>query len=144
MAKNRDEKSVSPSFVEYIGRAVTPDEVDTYGKLMEIEDSSHINRTFISAWEKQQNQERALRNSYAKWLLIAVFVQAILINIVFFFIGFGVIVVEHWVATSFILGVFAEITTMTTIIVRHFFPGQKWGISDTPPRVSRRGGSGGA
>ncbi len=133
MTRNIDEKPTFNSFVKNIGGAVTPDEVDTYGRLLEIEDSSYINRIYISAWEEQQNQERAMRNSYAKWLLIAVFVQAILINIAFFFIGFSVIIVEQWVATAFIIGVFAEITAMTTIVVRHFFPSQKLrGITGAP------------
>lgn len=112
-------------FVTEVGKQVSAEEVDTFGRLRQIEDSAYRNRASISAWEKQQDQERDLRRTYGKWLLGGVFTQGFIINVFFVLIGLHRIEVDKWVATSFIVGVFAEITTMTTIVVRHLFPDSK-------------------
>jgi len=109
-------------YVVGVGAEVRPEDVDTYGRLREIEDKSHKLRTVLEAWEKQQHEERSLRQSYAKKLLVALFVQMGLVNLAFFAVGFGWLVVEQWVANTFILGVFAEIAAMTLIVIKYLFP----------------------
>ncbi len=46
------------SQVESVGGIVVTDDVDTFGKLRQIEDKSHKLRTIMQAWEKQQEEER--------------------------------------------------------------------------------------
>ena len=46
--------------VKTVGRPVTSDDIDSYGKLRDIEDRSHRLRTIVKAWKDQQTQDRAL------------------------------------------------------------------------------------
>lgn len=91
----------------------------------------------MASWEKQQSDERFLRSRYAKWLVIALFIQIAVINIAFFLIGFGFLTVEKWVASSFIVGVFVEVTGMTFVVMRYLFPTQH---GARLPREIRRAG----
>ena len=92
-----------------VGGEVRPEDVDVYGRLREIEDKSYKLRTVLDAWERQQSEERALRQGYAKKILIALFVQMGLVNIAFFAVGFHLLTVEPWVVNTFIMAVFGEI-----------------------------------
>lgn len=125
-----------PRFVESIGRQVTSDDIDTYARLTQIEDTSYRIRMIVEAWAKRQTEERALRLQYAKWLLIALSLQVALVNITFFLIGLNVLSVEKWVATSFILGVFAEVTGMTLVVIRYLFAQPSPGASPPPLQQS--------
>lgn len=109
-------------FVFSIGSLVTSEDVDTYARLRQIADASHRDRAYVEAWERQQSQETDLRRGYAKWLLFALFLQIGVVNAAFFLIGANVLQVERWVAASFILGVFGEVTSMTVLVIRYLFP----------------------
>ena len=113
---------VSKDKVASVGDPVTSDEIVTYRQLREIEDRSYQLRTIVGAWETQQAQERMLRRSYAGWLLVLLFFQVIVINVVFFLIGLKYLIVEEWLAKTFIIAVFAEIAAMTLVVVRYLFP----------------------
>lgn len=108
--------------VESVGTVVTSDQLDNYGRLKEIENKSHKIKTVLDAWQNQQSEERALRRSFAKLLLTAVFVQIALVNISFFAIGLKYLTVDKWVATSFILAVLADVVAMATIVIKYLFP----------------------
>lgn len=137
------EETLSPTaqrIVQSIGEPVTNEDidmVDIYERVRRIEDESYELRTIVASWEKQQSDERDLRNRYAKWLVIALFIQVAIINIAFFLIGFGLITLERWVASSFIVGVFVEVTGMTFVVVKYLFPTQHGGRL---PREIRRAG----
>lgn len=105
-----------------VGGEVRPEDVDVYGRLREIQDKSYKLRTVLEAWERQQSEERALRQGYAKKILIALFVQMGLVNVAFFAIGLGWLVVEEWVANTFIMAVFGEIAAMGLIVIKYLFP----------------------
>jgi len=105
-----------------IGGEVRPEDVDVYRRLREIEDKSYKLRTVLEARERQQSEERALRQGYAKKLLIALFAQMGLVNIAFFLIGFRWLAVEVWVANTFIMAVFGEIAAMALIMIKYLFP----------------------
>lgn len=105
-----------------IGAVVTPDEVDVYRNVQEITDKSYKLHTVVAAWEGQQNEERKLRSGYAKWLLVALSAQMVVVNVVFFLLAVGVLVVAPAIANAFIIGVFAEIAGMTLIVVKYLFP----------------------
>jgi hypothetical protein len=105
-----------------VGGEVRPEDVDVFGRIREIEDKSYKLRTVLDAWERQQSEERALRQGYAKKILIALFVQMGLVNIAFFAVGFRWIAVEPWVANTFIMAVFGEIAAMALIVIKYLFP----------------------
>ena len=115
---------IAQRLVESIGKPATNEDVTIYERVRRIEDESYELRTIVASWEKQQSDERDLRNRYAKWLVIALFIQVAIINIAFFLIGFGFLTVEKWVASSFIVGVFVEVTGMTFVVMRYLFPTQ--------------------
>jgi hypothetical protein len=108
--------------IKSIGDTVTPPDIDSYERIQKIQDSSFRLRTILNAWEKQQMEERALRRRYASWLLIGLFIEVMIANVGFFFIGFGLINVSEWIANAFIVGVFGEIAAITLIVVRYLFP----------------------
>jgi hypothetical protein len=108
--------------VTTIAEPVTSDDIDTYRQLREIEDRSYKLRTIIGAWERQQGEERKLRRSYAGWLLFLLFLQVILVNAGFLLVGLKYLIIEEWVAKTFIIAVLGEIAGMTLVVVRYLFP----------------------
>jgi hypothetical protein len=116
--------------VKWIGNEIKPIDLGEYGRYVEIEDKSHKLRTILEAWKHQQEEERGLRQSFAKWLLGGLFIQMILVNAAFFCIGFGILTVDKWVASSFILAVLAEIAGMATIVIKYLFPNDKSDVLD--------------
>ena len=108
--------------IESIGSRVTNEDIAIYERIRRIEDSSYRLRTVVAAWGKQQTEERNLRSRYAKWLVIVLSLQVVVINIAFFLIGFGLINIEEWVASSFIVSALLEISSMIFVVVRYLFP----------------------
>jgi len=105
-----------------VGGEVQPKDVDVYGRLREIEDRSYKLRTVLDAWERQQSEERALRQGYAKKILIALLAQMGLVNMAFFALGFRWLSAEPWVANTFIMAVFGEIAAMALVVIKYLFP----------------------
>jgi len=110
------------SLVREIGDPVDSDQIDLYKKWSEIENNTYKIKTIVSAWEKQHTDERVMRKGFARAIIIALFIQIAVINIAFFFIGFSLISVPEWVATTFIIAVFTEIISMTMLVLRYLFP----------------------
>lgn len=105
-----------------VGSPVTSEEIDAYTRLQSVQDRSAKLRTILDAWERQHSEERKLRKTYAAALLWGLLVQALLVNFAFFALGFQLIVVEPWIANSFILAVFAEIAGMAFFVIKYLFP----------------------
>lgn len=57
--------------VKKIGKPVTSEEIDEFGKLKDINERSRHHRTIINAWKQQQDQDRKMRKMYATWLMVA-------------------------------------------------------------------------
>jgi len=108
--------------VAKVGGPVGSADVDVFRSVREIQDRSYKLRTIISAWERQQEEERNLRRGYAKGLLIALLIQMFLVDLAFFLIGWSFITIDRWVAETFILGVLGEVAAMTLIVVKYLFP----------------------
>lgn len=107
--------------VKAVGRPVTSADIDSYGKLRDIEDRSHRLRTIVKAWKDQRTQDRALRQKYAHWLIVGMAAQAVAVNAVFVAIGTGRMAVEEWTARIFIIAVFGEIAGMVLLVVKYLF-----------------------
>ena len=58
---------------------------------------------------------------YATYLIVAMGLQALVINVVFVLMGCGVLTFEAWTARTFIMSVFAEIAAMVLIVVKYLF-----------------------
>lgn len=97
-------------------------DIDHLERMEDIRNRSRKIKTVLNAWETQQKEERGLRRTYANYLLVALFLQILLINAAFFAIGAGYLVVEKWVATTFIMAVFFEVVALVLVIVKYLFP----------------------
>lgn len=97
-------------------------DLDSYEHLEDIRNRGRKLRTVLKAWETQQREERGLRRFYAKGLLVALFAQILLVNAAFFAVGLGYLTVDKWVATTFIMAVFAEIVALVTVVNKYLFP----------------------
>jgi hypothetical protein len=121
MSKKPNLPVTLPSVVESVGRSVTPEDVDTYGRVTEINDQSHRVRTIVTAWKRQQEQDRNLRRHYATVLLIGLGVQVVFIDVVYMMVGFGKLTIEPWTTKTMIMAVFAEAAAMVFWIVKYLF-----------------------
>lgn len=124
MAKAKSEPQLPDALralVKDIGRPVTSADVDTYGRLKEIHDRSYRVRVIVKAWKDQQTQDRKMREQYARWLMLAMAVQAVIVNVAFVLMGFGLLTVEPWTARTFIMAVFAEIAALVLLVVKYLY-----------------------
>jgi hypothetical protein len=109
------------ALVRDIAKPVSPSDVDSYGKLRQIQDRSHQIRTIVKAWKDQQAQDRKMRERYATYLMVAMGIQSLVVNIVFVLVGCGVLTFEPGTTKTFIVSVFAEIASMVLIVVKYLF-----------------------
>lgn len=110
------------SLVEFVGTEVTSSDLDVYSKFQELENKGKKLGAILEAWTAQEDHYRKSRERYSNWIIGALLVQAVCINVAFFFIGFRIIEVDKWVANTFIIGVFGEMTSLTLIVFKYFFP----------------------
>jgi hypothetical protein len=109
------------NLVEDVSNPLALSDVDSYGKLREIQDRSHQIRTIVKAWKDQQIQDRRMRERYANYLIAAMGLQTLVVNVVFVLIGVGMLTFEPWTARTFIMAVFAEIAAMVLIVIKYLF-----------------------
>jgi hypothetical protein len=101
---------------------VTPDQIDSYAQISQVERENARHAAILEAWKTQHGQEINLRERYAFFLLGLMAVQVLLVNIAFFLIGFGYMTIDEWTARTFMMAVFAELAAMTFWIVKYLFP----------------------
>lgn len=125
MARSRPNTPSVPAslqaLVREVSASVTTEEIDTYGKLREIHDKSHRLRVIVKAWNDQQTQDRKLREKFARYLMVALAIQAVLVNVFFLLMGFGLFSVEQWTARLFVALVFGEIAALVLVVVKYLF-----------------------
>jgi len=125
--------------VESVGPSLSPNDLDGYLKVKDFQVKSYHLRTFLEVWKEQQNQDRNTRKYYAKWLLVFVGVQIVIINILFILLGLGILRVEKWTSNTFIVSVFAEISAMVLVVVNYLFPKEKGSANDLFAILKREG-----
>lgn len=114
--------------VESIGKAIeTGEELDdkkvsSYERVTKAKDQSYKLVTLVTAWQKQNKAERKLRQKVAWYILIALGIQIIIVNVVFSLMGFSIMDADIDLAKTFILAVFFEIVAMVLIVLRYLFP----------------------
>lgn len=108
--------------VDKVEAPVSPDTVEAFDRVTRIQDRSRSTRVIVEAWKQQQESDRRMRGTYAKWLLILISAEVILANIAFFLMGSKVLVLDQWVANAFIVGVFAEISALVLVVAKYLFP----------------------
>ncbi len=121
-----------------VGEPVTSEQIDNIGKLQDIQERAKHHRTIVSAWKQQQDQDRKMRKLYANWLMGAMSVQVLAINIIFVLIGCGVLKYEPWTANTFVMATFAEISAFILLVVKYLFPATSDRILELIDRFKER------
>ena len=114
--------------------------IDNLGKLRGIEERTKHHRTIIKVWKQQQDQDRQIREIYAKWLIGVMVVQVVAINIIFVLIRLSVLEFEPWTANTFVMATFAEISALVLLVVKYLFPTSADRILDLIDRFKGRDG----
>jgi len=128
------------NLVMAVRRPVTTGDVDVYGRIQAIHNRSRYYRILLRAWEKQQDQDREMRRRYATWLMIAMAVQVLFIDVIYVLMGYGKLTFEPWTARTFILAVFAEIAALVLWVVKYLFAPRVFPQYGVPfPKEKRRG-----
>jgi hypothetical protein len=108
--------------VEKVGSPVTRGQVDDLGKLHDLRERGKHQRTIVNVWKQQQDQDRQMRKLYATWLMVAISVQVVAINVILILLGCGVLKLEQWTANTFVMAAFAEISALVLLVVKYLFP----------------------
>lgn len=109
-----DPDSLIRRYISSIGAPVTSEDVDTYERLLQIQ-----------AMEEGERGDRRLRLIYGGTLLALLSGQVIAVTTIAFLIGFGVIEIDRWVATTFVGGTLGEVSGMAYLVVRYLFPANR-------------------
>ena len=88
-----------------------PEDVDTIDRLQQIQSR-----------DARERQERNLRQWYAIAIMALLTLQLIFVAIVVLLIGFEVMTLDRWVATTLIAGMLSEVAGMAYLVVRYLFP----------------------
>lgn len=108
--------------VEAVGPPVGPGELESFERVTRARDQSYKLQTLVTAWKLQNEAERGLRQKVAWYILGALGLQILLVNVCYFLIGFNVLHVDADLSKLFVLAVFAEVAAMVLIVLRYLFP----------------------
>ena len=106
-----DSDDLGGRYIQSQGPPLTQDQVDAYDSLWQAQSRSD---------ERRNN--RRLRLIYAGAMLALFFMQIVAVNAFAFLIGFGIIEVDRWVATTFVGGTLGQVSGMTVVVLRYLFP----------------------
>ena len=101
---------------------VTPEELDIYKGYKGLENYRFKLETVLEIWQKQEEQDRNLRKIVAYAIFGGLGVELIIGNLIMILMGFGKIKIEQWVANIFFVGMYTQIVTLVTVVVKNLFP----------------------
>jgi len=113
-----------------VGDTLKEGQLDSIIKLWESSDRSFKLQTIVTTWEKQQTSERKMRFHFGWAVMITLIIQITILNVCFFLLGFGLFTTDEWVAKTFLISSFTEVTVIAGIIIRYLFPTVTGSITD--------------
>ena len=131
------QQAIEAAGVIEVGGEVTSAEIDNLSKLQDIRERAEHHRTIVAVWKSQQDQDRQMRKTYANWLMMAMSIQVLAINVIFVLIGCGVLKFEPWTANTFVMATFAEIGALVLLVVKYLFPASTDRILDLIDRFRK-------
>ena len=114
--------SIGSKNIKEIVNNVSYEEIDVYSKLKQTEDKSFRLHAIISAWEKEQDLDRGLRNKYSLALICFFGFEIILASTLMILISFKIIDVKEWIVNVFFAGVFTQTSALVITVVKYLFP----------------------
>ena len=103
-------ESIGPENLLTLAREIEPEDVDILDRLQQIQSR-----------DARENQERTLRHLYGRVILGLLILQVLFVVTVVFLLGFNVITLDRWVATTS-LGGTSGVSGMAYLTVRYLFP----------------------
>ena len=103
-------ENFNPENLILLSRDLSPRSVDTLDRLQQ-----------IGARDATERQDRKLRRLYGKVVLGLLVAQVAFVVTVVFLLGFGVITLDRWVATT-ALGGTSGVSGMVYLTLRYLFP----------------------
>ena len=97
--------------VSSIGTPVTSEDIEVYDRLSQIQTRG-----------QEARGDYSLRIFYGRALLLLLFCQVMAVTTIAFLMGFDIIQLDRWVATTFVGGTLGEVVAMTLVVVRYLFP----------------------
>ena len=94
-----------------IGTPVSSYDIEVYDRLSQIQTRG-----------QEARGDYSLRLFYGRALLVLLFAQVVAVTAVAFLMGFNIIQLDRWVATTFLGGTLGEVVAMTLVVVRYLFP----------------------
>lgn len=131
-----------PAPVVTLGKDVTPDDVDALIRLHEGGERLQQLRTVLAAWKQQQDQERSLRETYAKLLIGTLIGELALLFTGFVLVASGVLAhAAPWMAGSFLVAGLAQSSALVLAVIKYLFPEKSSDVSRLLRAILERGAS---
>lgn len=125
----KEQRAMTPkqakSLIKKTVGSTNNEDIDAYKTVKDVDSKNYTSKKFIDTWESQQESERQIKKLVAILILIGLFVEMLAGNATMFFIGFGKMSIPQWVASVFFVGMYTQIITLTTIVVKNLFPAPK-------------------
>jgi ABC-type multidrug transport system fused ATPase/permease subunit len=103
--------------------------IDSFSKLMSVvgrsydmDDRRRQNRLALRLFHQHHRGERRLRLFYAAFILLALFLELAVSIVALFLIGAGSLRISRSIGDVFFVGVFAQVITLASIVVKALFP----------------------
>lgn len=79
----------------------------------------------MSQDDKDRETDRALKKTYACWVLGLLIGQLLLMNVVLVLTGLKILTFDEWLIKLYLSGTLAEVFGIVIVITRHLFPRKK-------------------
>jgi len=74
---------------------------------------------------ENKRSDRRLKKGYAKWIMVILIIQLLIMNIVFILTGFKLLVFDKYVIDIYLTGTLAEVFGIVLVITKNLFPQKK-------------------
>lgn len=89
-----------------------------------LNDKSKTTKTDPLANEKIEDSkaDRKLKKTYATWFILILIGQLLIMNVVFFMVGFGYLTFQEWTLNLYMTGTLLEVFGVILVITKNLFP----------------------
>lgn len=96
--------------------------VEKFDRMSKIRNENMKQEVLLEGWKTHTKNDVELKKTYAVCILAGLGLEMILGNVIMLLIGFGQIEIQEWVTNTFFVGMYTQIITLVTIVVKNLFP----------------------